>query len=247
MAITDPPDNLEFTEADIHAYADGNLPAERAERLRHYLEHRSDEARRVAFYSSLNALFKRTFKPTDEPGSVRAIRAPGWRSTRKRLFTPNACRIALRTFIGLTFAFLALSGWIVASQASDEALSDAAVMVLARASSSYDDATSPAKVAGTDNAAPNLVPAGLRLVEKRTVAAGSISRISEFVYINTAGEPVVLLVGLAFTAREQTQWAARRVGNIRLLAWVTRHQRYVLAGDANTRGLMQAADMMTLR
>jgi anti-sigma factor RsiW len=246
MEITDPPDNLELTEADIHAYADGSLPAERAERLRRYLGHRSDEARRVAFYGSLNALFKRTFQPIDAPVSVRAT-GSGYRATRSRFLTRKACRTALRIFIGLTFAFLALSGWIIASQVSNEALSDAAVMVLARVSRSYHDATSSAQVASTDNAAPNLTPAGLRFVEKRTVTVGPISRISEFVYLNAAGEPVVLLVGFAFTAREQTQWAARRVGNSRLLTWVTGHQRYVLAGDAKTRGLMQAADMMTLR
>jgi hypothetical protein len=247
MAITDPPDNSRLTEADIHAYADGILSAERSERLRRYLDHRLDEARRVAFYSSLNALFKRTFQPTDEPISVRAIPAPRWRTAPRRLLTPNARRIALRTFIVLAFAFVALSGWIVALQVSNEALSDAAVMGLARASSRYHDATPPAQLSGTDNAASDLAPAGLRLAEKRTVALGPISRISEFVYVNTTGQPVVLLVGLALTDRERTQWAARRVGNIRLLTWVTRHQRYVLAGDADTRGLMQAADNMTLR
>jgi anti-sigma factor RsiW len=247
MEITDPPDNLPPSETDIHAYADGVLAAERSERLRHYLGNRSDEARRVVFYSRLNERLKRAFQPADEPVTPRAIRAQGWRTALKRLLTPNSCGVALRTFVVLALAFVALSGWIVALQASDEALSDAAVMALARAPSRYHDATPPAQVAGTDHAAPNLAPARLRLAEKRTVALGPISRISEFVYVNTTGQPVVLLVGLALTAREQTQWAARRVGNIRLLTWVTRHQRYVLAGDANTRGLMQAADMMTLR
>ena len=240
MAITDPPDNSRLTEADIHAYADGILSAERTEHLRRYLDHRSDEARRVAFYSSLNARFKRTYQPTDEPDPVRAIRAPGRRAAPKRL-------LVRRTFIVLAFAFVALSGWIVALQASDKALNDAAVMALARASSSHHDTKPPAQAASTDNAVPNLEQAGLRLAEKRTVALSPVSRISEFVYVNTAGQPVVLVVGLALTAREQTQWAARRVGNIRLLAWVTRHHRYVLAGDANTRGLMQAADIVTLR
>lgn len=247
MAITDPPDNLPPTETDIHAYADGFLAAERSERLRHYLGNRSDEARRVVFYRSLNERLKRTFRPTDDPATVRAMRAQGRQAALKRLLTPNSCGVALRTFVVLVLAFVASSGWIVALQASDEALSDAAVMVLARASSSYHDATPPAQVTGTDNAAPDLGPAGLRLAEQRTVALGPISRISEFVYINTTGQPVALLVGPALTAREQTQWAARRVGNIRLLTWVTQHHRYVLAGDASTRGLMQTADIMTLR
>lgn len=56
----------------------------------------------------------------------------------------------------------------------------------------------------------------------------------------------MLLVDHSFTAREQPQWEARRVGNIRLLTWVTGRRRYVLAGAADTHGLMRAADMMTL-
>lgn len=146
--MTYPPDNLPPTETDIHAYADGVLAAERSERLRHYLGNQSDEARRVVFYSGLNERLKRAFQPADEPVTPRAIRAQGRRTAPKRLLTPNACGVALRTFIALAFAFVALSGWIVALQASDEALSDAAVMALARAPRRYHDATPPAQVAG---------------------------------------------------------------------------------------------------
>jgi hypothetical protein len=239
MATTDPPDHSRLTEMDIHAYADGVLPEERTERLRRYLERRTDEARRVAFYSSLNARFKRTFQPNDSPDLARMI------SKRSRI--RSARRIAQRVFIVMTVALAASSGWIVASQPSDEVLSDAAVMVLARASASDRNAAPPTYASGDDKASPDFTPAGLRLTEKRTVALGPISRISEFVYLNTEGKPVVLVVGLALATSEQPQWVARRVGNLRLLTWVTRHRRYVLAGNADTRGLMRAADMTTLR
>jgi hypothetical protein len=243
MAITDPPDHALPTQTDIDASADGVVAAGRAQRLRHFSNNRSDEARPVVFYSIINKRLMRAFPPVDEPIAIR------WQTALKRLM-PHSRSVALRAFVVFALAFAALSGWIVALQASDEALDGAAVMTLARASSHYRDATPPAPVAtaGTDRVvAPDLGPAGLRLVEKRIVTFGAISRVSEFIYMNRANQPVVLLVGVALTAKEPTQWVARRVGNIRLLTWVTQHQRYLLAGDADTRGLMQAADIMTLR
>ncbi|QTD94778.1 anti-sigma factor family protein [Burkholderia anthina] len=246
MATIDPPDSSQPTEADIHAYADGILAAERAERLRHYLTHRSNEARRVAFYSKLNAQFKRTFQPVGEPVPVRSILACGWRGALKRVLSPNARGNTVRALYVLVLAFVTLSGWIVASQVSDEALSDAAVMVLARVSSNPPDAVPLTLAASNDKAAPDLSPVGLRFTERRTVALGPISRASEFVYVNSTGQPVVLLVSRALLAQEQPKWSALRVGDIRLLTWVTRRQRYMLAGDADTHGLMLAADFMTL-
>jgi hypothetical protein len=78
----------------------------------------------------------------------------------------NACRFALRIFIVGALAFVASSGWIAALHASDQALSDAAVVALARASGSSHDAEPPAQMAGLDKVAPDLALAGLRLSEK---------------------------------------------------------------------------------
>jgi hypothetical protein len=49
------------------------------------------------------------------------------------------------------------------------------------------------------------------------------------------------------TARAESNWTAHRVGNIRLLTWTTQRERYVLAGEADTHGLMRAADTLTFR
>jgi hypothetical protein len=48
-------------------------------------------------------------------------------------------------------------------------------------------------------------------------------------------------------APSQPLWAARRIGEIRLLTWTAQRQRFVVAGDARTHGLMRAADVMTMR
>ena len=51
----------------------------------------------------------------------------------------------------------------------------------------------------------------------------------------------------ALWAPAQPQWSARRIGDIRLLLWTAQRQRFVVAGNARTHGLMRAADAMTMR
>jgi hypothetical protein len=51
---------------------------------------------------------------------------------------------------------------------------------------------------------------------------------------------------LALLAPAQPQWSARRIGAVRLLTWTARRQRFVVAGEARTHGLMRAADAMTM-
>jgi hypothetical protein len=86
----------------------------------------------------------------------------------------------------------------------------------------------------------------MHLVARSTLKLGPFARATEFVYLNAEGQPVVLLTAPARAASAQAQWSARRVGTLRLLTWTTRQQRYVLAGAADARGLMRAADVMTM-
>jgi anti-sigma factor RsiW len=95
--------------------------------------------------------------------------------------------------------------------------------------------------------APNLAPVGMHLVSYQTLKLGPLARATKYVYLNAQDQPVVLLVARSRSVSAQTQWSAQRVGTLRLLIWSARHQRYVLAGAADARGLMSAADLMTMR
>ncbi|HEX3637005.1 MAG TPA: transcriptional regulator, partial [Paraburkholderia sp.] len=99
----------------------------------------------------------------------------------------------------------------------------------------------------TDIAAPNLAAIGLRLVDQTVLSLGPFQRASEFIYLNGDNQPVVVISTLALLAPSQPQWAARRICEIRLLTWTAQRQRFVVAGDARTHGLMRAADVMTMR
>ncbi|MEA3082567.1 MAG: hypothetical protein QOC89_264 [Paraburkholderia sp.] len=241
MTSTDAPSDPPLSEADIQAYADGTLTPERATFLRDYLGKDPAEARRVAFYGRLNAQMQQAFQTTDEPVSKRA---QGWRGALDRLKAARRTRKVLNTVAVLVMALAGASGWLAATQVSRQALNNAAVMALAETASAQYSAASPTR---TELSAPNLAAIGLRLVDQRVLSLGPFQRASEFVYLNGDNRPVVLISTLALLAPSQPLWAARRIGEIRLLTWTAQRQRFVVAGDARTHGLMRAADVMTMR
>jgi hypothetical protein len=253
MDPIDPRHDPPLSETDIQAYADGLLTPERSAHLRSYLGERPGEARRVAFYGRLNEQIQRSFRPTDEPLPARA-RGTGF-ARRVRAVMRHPLRALLTLVLACALALVAASGWMAASQVSPEALNNAAVMALAQAegshfgpaTASFDGGRAPAPgpAAGAP-AAPDLTPVGMHLVARSTLKLGPFARATEFVYLNAEGQPVVLLTAPARAASAQAQWSARRVGTLRLLTWTTRQQRYVLAGAADARGLMRAADVMTM-
>jgi hypothetical protein len=247
MAFTDPRHHEPLSEADIQAYADGTLAPERAASLRRYLETRPNEARRIAFYGRLNAQMQRAFRPTDEPSTARPFTGPERHSALRQLWRRLRRSIAVRCALALTLALLTGSGWIAASQVGAQALNNAAVMALAETAHKHLPMPTDGAMADARDAAPDLTMAGLRLAARKTTTVNRFAGADEFIYLNADGQPVILLTARSLTVPARPQWAARRIGNIRLLTWTTRWQRYVLAGEAETHGLMRAADALTLR
>ena len=239
-----PPDTSHdspLSEADIQAYADGTLTPERVAFLRDYLGKDPVEARRVAFYGRLNAQIQQAFQTTDEPATSHV---DGWRRAFWRTNTSGRPRRLVNTLTVLTVALAAASGWLAATQVSAQALANAAVMALAETAARPFPAASPTRTAPS---ALDLTAIGLRLVDQRVLSLGPFQRASEFIYLNGDNQPVVVMSALALLAPAQPQWAARRIGEIRLLSWTAQRQRFVVAGGARTHGLMRAADVMTMR
>lgn len=241
MTSTDVPPDSPLSEADIQAYADGTLTPERAAFLRDYLGRDPAEARRVAFYGRLNAQIQQAFQTTDEPA---ANQVDGSRRALERAKPTGRRRKLIDTLVALALTVAAASGWLAATQVSAQALDNAAVMALAETAAQPFPPASPTRA---DPAAPELGAIGLRLVERRALSLGPFQRASEFIYLNGDNQPVVVMSTLALLAPAQPQWAARRIGEIRLLTWTAQRQRFVVAGDARTHGLMRAADAMTAR
>ncbi|RFU49566.1 anti-sigma factor [Paraburkholderia sp. DHOC27] len=254
MNRTPPRHDPPLSERDIQAYADGLLSPERAAHLRDYLGKRPGEARRVAFYGRLNEQMQRSFGPADTPLPERsparrwlrplAGRWLAWRGSAARLRT---LRTSMAVIFVAALAVLAASGWMAAAQISQQALNNAAVMALMQASGSGEAVAEPRDLAALEASAPNLSAVGMHPVNRRTLTLGPFAHATEYVYLNAEHQPIVLLTAAATAARAQPQWGAHRVGSLRLLEWTAHGQRWVLAGTADARGLMRAADALTVR
>jgi anti-sigma factor RsiW len=212
------------------------LDPARAASVQTYLKTRPDEAHRVAFYGRLNAQMQNAFhEPDDSAPAPRPVRRMSRQNLRALLIAAAA---ALALAAAAIFAF----------DISDPALDNAAMMALEQAVAAQDTASGATGYVSSAKAlagAPNLSGVGFHPTAKREMSVGPFAAATEFVYRNAAGDAAVLLVAPGLFAHAQPQWKARRVGESRLLAWTAGGKRYVLAGRANTRGLMRAADLMT--
>ncbi|SKC66089.1 Transmembrane transcriptional regulator (anti-sigma factor RsiW) [Burkholderia sp. CF099] len=243
MSPTHPPSDKPLTEADMQAFADGNLPPDRAARVRKYLGARPGEAERIAFYRQLNMQMRSAF----EGAFPQPIQAPG--GDRKRTVDiPSAMRRFFVRRIGvallcMVLVILSASGWFFASRVSPEMLDAAAVMALMRDSGQRTGAAPEAAL--NDPHSVDLAPLGLKLVATKTRHPNAVASVDILDYRNADGEAVVLLSSAAPFATDQPHWAAQRIGEVRLLSWTVKGRRYVLAGKATTHGLMRAADALT--
>ncbi|WP_321845522.1 anti-sigma factor [Paraburkholderia bannensis] len=245
-----PPDERPVSEADIQAYTDGSLPSERVARVRRYLARRPGEWHRILFYRRLNAQMRRSFGEAALAGGssdIVAVRAGV--SPRSRML-----RRALAVCVAALVLAAAALAWLAASEPSVQALNNAAVMALMEAGSASQpmagasDPLADAFAPGTRAAGPapfDLDAVGLRFVASGTMELGPFARAQRWTYVNAEGQPVVLLAARAWFERDAPQWSARRVGDLRLIGWIGHGERWVLAGNARTRGLMRAADAAT--
>ncbi|MCX5544019.1 transcriptional regulator [Paraburkholderia sp. CNPSo 3076] len=223
------------SEADIQAYSDGTLAGARAAHVRRYLAGKPGEWHRILFYRRLNAQIRDAYPAPGVPTAQTAhSRTAPARSSRVLRYA-----IALAAAVAMAGAAVA---WIDVTEPSQQVLNNAAVMALMEAENAQPEALE----AGAARAPFDFGAAGLHFLGGGEVRVGPFASAQRYVYENNQGERVVLLASRAWLAGAAPQWSAHRAGPLRLLMWRERGTRWVLAGNAQTRGLMRAADLATL-
>ena len=234
MKFRGPLDERPVSEADIQAYSDGTLAGARAAHVRRYLAGQPGEWRRILFYRRLNAQIRDAYPEQAAP----PLNAPPRPRRAWRYVRAFAAAFAL--------ACVAL-GWVAVSEPSQQVLNDAAVMALMEAENAKPGApATPEAILGPASAPFDLGAVGLRYLGGSEVRLGPFASARRYVYENGEGERVVLLGARAWLASGAPQWSAHRAGALRLLMWRQGGTRWVLAGNAQTRGLMRAADLATM-
>ncbi|WP_321897876.1 transcriptional regulator [Paraburkholderia heleia] len=234
MKFRGPLDEPPVSEADIQAYSDGTLAGSRAAHVRRYLAGTPGEWHRILFYRRLNAQIRDAY-----PAPAPAAQTPHTRTAPAR--SRRALRYAIALAAALAMAGAALA-WIGVTEPSQQVLNNAAVMALMEA----ENAQPQALEAGAARAPFDFGAAGLHFLGGGAVRVGPFANAQRYVYENDQGERVVLLATRAWLAGAAPQWSAHRAGPLRLLMWREHGTRWVLAGNAQTRGLMRAADLATL-
>ncbi|SAL29287.1 hypothetical protein AWB66_01754 [Caballeronia telluris] len=211
---------MPLSEADMQAFADGLLAPERAARVHAYLSRRPDEARRVAFCTRLNAQMRSVFRDLGES-------APPLRTAQRY-------RIQLAMAVLACFALIAAAVFVTV-RVPDAALERAAIVALADA---------PMHAASAS--APDLSSAGFRAIGVRTIIVGAFATADAYVYRNVQQEPLVVVTVRGEPGASAPPWRARRIGGARLFEWTSAAGvRMIVGGNAGTRGLMRAADLLT--
>ena len=239
------------TEDELHAYVDGELPAERRGDVEAWLATHPDDAERVRGWRAMaDALHARYDSVADEP-------------VPRRLTVAQLDRQPRRWWLGAVAATLAAfivgsgAGWIAHGAAATPTAFGSFTRDALQAHRLYVvEVRHPVEVAGNERAhlqqwlskrvgyplrAPELEGSGLKLVGGRLLP-GPAAPAAFFMYETASGERFTLYTSRADTETTQMRYASGAADGA--LFWADRSVGYVLSGPADRDRLGQVARLV---
>lgn len=244
-----------ITEADLQAYADGVLPAERRAAVAEWLAAHPEDAERIEAYRHLAQELRGTYQGVlDEPVPDRLMRSVG--GARARRAAVMAAWIAIGVALG------ALAGWqlhelrLGALPAAESAAAMAHRAAVAHATYSP-EVRHPVEVGadqeahlvtwlskrlGTQLRAPKLEAVGYTLVGGRLLP-GEHGPVAHFMYQCNRGTRVTLYVRSDMASNRSTAFRYSREGAVDVYYWVDSKLGYaVSSGDISKELLLTVAN-----
>jgi anti-sigma factor RsiW len=244
-----------ITEADLQAYADGVLPAERRAAVAEWLAAHPEDAERIEAYRHLAQELRGTYQGVlDEPVPDRLMRSVG--TARARRAAVMAAWIAIGVTLG------ALAGWQLhelrpgALPAAESAAAMAHRAAVAHATYSP-EVRHPVEVGadqeahlvtwlskrlGTQLRAPKLEAVGYTLVGGRLLP-GEHGPVAHFMYQCNRGTRVTLYVRSDMASNRSTAFRYSREGAVDVYYWVDSKLGYaVSSGDISKELLLTVAN-----
>jgi anti-sigma factor RsiW len=247
-----PGPTLPVTEADLHAYADGHLPADRAAQIAGFLAAHPDSALRVRDWTVQNAMLREAFRPVlDEPLPLALpLRPPAsswpWRSMAAAVAIASIGAIGGWTARGALEGTGAPPGRGLASARPGDAALSAFAHRAAVAHAVYSpDARRPVEVGaeqeqalatwltrrmGATMRAPALGPLGYQLMGGRLLP-GSQGPVAQFMYADAAGRRLTLYASREF-ANTETAFRFTQDGSLNVFYWVDGAFGYAISAEA---------------
>jgi anti-sigma factor RsiW len=246
-----------FTEAELHAYADGRLDESRRAAVDAWLAAHPDDAERVADYRRLSDALRSTYdKLLDEPVPERLRQALQPKRRRMARYSAAAAWLMLGIAIGV------LAAWQLddADLAAPPSVDAGAVMAhrAAVAHATYSpEVRHPVEVGADDEAhlvawlskrlgaplrAPKLENVGYSLVGGRLLP-GESGPVAHFMYQCKQGTRVTLYVRTEAASNQETAFRYAEEGKVRVFYWIDRKLGYALSSaDISKEDLYKVAD-----
>jgi anti-sigma factor RsiW len=241
--------DLPVTEEELHAYVDGELPADRRAAVEAWLATHADDAARVAAWRRQAEAIRARY------GEVAAQPIPRKLHLSRMSYASRSWKIAAAAAVILAFFLGGLGGWML--RESPVALPDDVARLTAQALYAHNIYTAevrhPVEVAAAEAAhlqqwlskrvgyplrAPNLEKQGLQLVGGRLLPTPTGNAAAFFMYENASGERFTLYCARAEVADSAMRYSeAAKAGTI---YWVDDNVVYIVSG-AGRKQLWQVA------
>ena len=248
---------LPVNEADLQAYADGRLTAERRALVEAWLATRPEEVERVAAYQRLGKEVRTAYEAMlSEPVPERLAQA----ATRRFAWRQAA---AIAGWIALGVALGAPAGWQLrperpVAQAAPEGTLIARRAAVAHATYSP-EVRHPVEVGADDEQhlvnwlskrlgikvrAPKLDEAGMSLVGGRLLP-GENGPVAQFMYQSQNGKRLTLYVRTEASHNRETAFRYARENNVGVFYWIDREVGYACASaDLSKDELLRVANLV---
>ena len=239
----------DITEADLHAWLDGELPEERRAEVEAYVAAHPDAAARLETYRRNDHGLKAWFDPVlDEEIPVRLTH---WRRMRPRL------SLAVAAAVGW-FVLGGVAGWYLHGLKAPELRSEAPPWARRAAIAHVvysPEVRHPVEVAadqeahlvawlskrlGTPLKIPRLDSSGFSLVGGRLLP-GDQGPVAQFMYQDAQGQRLTLYVRTNREQNRETAFRFAQEGNVRQFYWIDRGLGYALSGEIGKEDLLRVA------
>jgi anti-sigma factor RsiW len=248
---------LTIGEADLHAWADGQLAEARRAEVEAWLAAHPEEAARAVAYRALNEQLRARFDPVlaePVPGRLESAvsRRSRWRAAA-----------AIAGWLALGAALGGVTGWEMRAQRpAPPAVAEMPLLAhrAALAHATYaPEVRHPVEVGadqekhlvawlskrlGGDVRAPRLESEGMTLVGGRLLPRDP-GPVAQFMYQSTPGRRVTLYVRTEGPDQRETAFRFAREGNVRVFYWIDRKFGYALSSaDLDRDELLRLANIV---
>ena len=246
-----------ITEADLQAYADGRLDAERRGEVEAWLAARPDEAERIDAYRRLGEELRGLYDPVLSEALPPAL--AGAASPLRRRWSRFA---AVASWVALGAAVGAIGGWELRDSRTVAApAADVGALMARRAAVAHvtysPEVRHPVEVGADQEAhlvawlskrvgaplrAPKLEAVGYSLVGGRLLP-GDNGPVAHFMYQTNRGTRITLYVRTEIAGNRETAFRYAREGNVSVFYWVDRKLGYALSSaDISKDDLLKVAN-----